>query len=195
MRPMAICLFSFENVSPLSSCLELSRGKKRHIMENFPGDVRMAEEKTGGDPDILSRPEFKPESKPNIAGIFGDQTPKLKKSKKGPGRKPRSVSESTDDNSLDATPVRSTKAHPGRFSHGYLLSTSRKSSIDDNKQYKCQFGLCSFSTDRLNVIILHNKTHSNEKAPHIHLSRKDLSLQFSVHLLIEYFCSVIYESL
>lgn len=50
-------------------------------MEKFPDDVRYAETVTGGDPDILNYPEFAPEEKPNIARIFGDQTPKAKKGK------------------------------------------------------------------------------------------------------------------
>lgn len=60
------------------SCPELHRAKKRN-MEKFPEDVRIAEEKTGGDPDIIESEEFQPEQKPNIANIFGDQTPKSKK--------------------------------------------------------------------------------------------------------------------
>lgn len=56
----------------------MHRAKKRN-MEKFPQDVRIAEEKTGGDPDIIESEEFQPEQKPNIANIFGDQTPKNKK--------------------------------------------------------------------------------------------------------------------
>lgn len=48
-------------------------------MQKFPEDVRLAETKTGGDATIIDREEFQPEKKPNIASIFGDQTPKLKK--------------------------------------------------------------------------------------------------------------------
>lgn len=47
-------------------------------MEKFPDDVRTAEEKTDGNPDIIQNEEFQPESRPNIANIFGDQTPKVK---------------------------------------------------------------------------------------------------------------------
>lgn len=48
-------------------------------MQKFPEDVRLAETKTGGDANIIDKEEFQPEKKPNIASIFGDQTPKLKK--------------------------------------------------------------------------------------------------------------------
>lgn len=84
-----------------SISLDIFRNKKRANMENFPGDVRLAEEKTGGDPDILESEEFAPEEKPNIAQIFGDQTPKLKKGKGGPGRKRRSIDKSLDEASND----------------------------------------------------------------------------------------------
>lgn len=51
-------------------------------MEKFPEDVQTAELKTGGDADIINYEEFLPESKPNIASIFGGSTtPKLKKGK------------------------------------------------------------------------------------------------------------------
>lgn len=48
-------------------------------MEKFPEDVITAEIRTRGDPDILERPEFLPESRPDIASIFGGSTPKLKR--------------------------------------------------------------------------------------------------------------------
>lgn len=59
-------------------------------MEKFPEDVAIAEERTGGDPKIISNPEFQPEIRPNIASIFGDQTPKVKKGKGG--RRKKSIS-------------------------------------------------------------------------------------------------------
>lgn len=48
-------------------------------MEKFPEDVRTAETRTDGDPDIIDSKEFQPEKKPNIASIFGDQSAKIKK--------------------------------------------------------------------------------------------------------------------
>lgn len=56
-------------------------------MEKFPEDVRIAEEKTGGDPEIIESEEFQPEQKPNIAEIFGDQSLKAKKVGLGRGRR------------------------------------------------------------------------------------------------------------
>lgn len=70
------------NAFPLASA-DVFRAKKRPNMEKFPEDVGIAESKTGGDPNIIDEPEFQPEQKPNIAKIFGDQTPKLKKGKTG----------------------------------------------------------------------------------------------------------------
>lgn len=73
--------------------IDLHRAKKRN-MEKFPQDVRIAEEKTGGDPDIIESEEFQPEQKPNIANIFGDQTSKMKK---GVGRGRRKATPSIDE--------------------------------------------------------------------------------------------------
>lgn len=70
------------------------RSKKRQNMEKFPEDVCTAEVKTGGDPNIIRSEEFQPQSRPNIASIFGDQTPKLKKGKVG--RKKTTSPEETD---------------------------------------------------------------------------------------------------
>lgn len=71
-------------------------------MEKFPQDVRIAEEKTDGDPDIIDSDEFQPEQKPNIANIFGDQTPK---SKKGLGRGRRKATTSDDESTYSRTKV------------------------------------------------------------------------------------------
>lgn len=57
-------------------------------MEKFPEDVRIAEERTNGNPDIINAPEFQPEKKPDISNIFGNPTPKVKK---GVGRGRRKV--------------------------------------------------------------------------------------------------------
>lgn len=46
-------------------------------MEKFPKDVLKAEEKVGGNPNILSNPIFLPEKKRNYAAeIFGTPSPK-----------------------------------------------------------------------------------------------------------------------
>lgn len=81
--------------------IDLHRAKKRN-MEKFPEDVRIAEEKTGGDPDIIESEEFQPEQKPNIANIFGDQTPKMKK---GFGRGRRKATPSDEELTYSRTKV------------------------------------------------------------------------------------------
>lgn len=81
---------------------DLHRAKKRN-MEKFPEDVRIAEEKTSGDPDIIDSEEFQPEQKPNIANIFGDQTPKLKK---GFGRGRRKATLNDEDLTYSRTKVK-----------------------------------------------------------------------------------------
>lgn len=79
----------------------MHRAKKRN-MEKFPEDVRIAEEKTSGDPDIVDSEEFQPEKKPNIANIFGDQTPKMKK---GVGRGRRKATPIDEDLTYSRTKV------------------------------------------------------------------------------------------
>lgn len=161
---------------------ELFVGKKRRNIDKFPEDVRTAQLRTGGDPDITKQYEKEPEARPNIASIFGDKSAKGKKGGKNVGKNaaktagksagknaggercsiPRRVSDSSDTS--DET-TSTNYSMPNRFALGGLVSTgSRRGSFDD-KQYRCQFTMCNFSTDRLNVIVLHNKTHTNEMSP------------------------------
>lgn len=56
------------------------RAKLSHLAK-FPRDIGTAEEKTNGNPNILSQPEFLPVKKLNYDEIFG--TPSPKKSAKG----------------------------------------------------------------------------------------------------------------
>lgn len=57
---------------------------KNSFMDKFPGDVCIAESRTGGDMNILTSDIFQPEQKPSYAQIFG--TPSPKKSPKFTGR-------------------------------------------------------------------------------------------------------------
>ncbi|XP_055326946.1 mucin-17 isoform X2 [Sitodiplosis mosellana] len=149
--------------------LDLHRSKKRN-MEKFPEDVRIAEEKTGGDPDIIDSEEFQPEQKPNIANIFGDQTPKMKK---GVGRGRRKATPSIDEDltysrtknfSLKAAHTTPTLSTPKSYTSSSLTShrspASASTSTASTSDFRCY--LCNFSTTRLNVIVLHNKTHAPE---------------------------------
>lgn len=166
--------------------LDIFRGKKRANMEKFPEDVGIAEKSTGGDPDIINRPEFQPEQKPDISKIFGDQTPKLKKGKGG--RRKASPDEETlvsartiknvNLNSFRSIyqtliylfVVQTPKATP---KSDYYLTPSRSSSAQNKTpqssstqgeaDYKCQH--CNFSTNRINMLLFHNKMHSSEKKP------------------------------
>lgn len=152
-------------------------------MEKFPEDVAIAENRTGGDPNIIRNEEFQPVTRPNIASIFGDKTPKVKKGKGG--RRKTNTPEDTDLPSHSRTAKRiqtptvasSPAATPGRSNYPTYSSTPARSygspaasnatptstTSSSDPDYKCHH--CDFSTNRINVIIFHNRTHSSEKKP------------------------------
>lgn len=165
--------------------LDLYRSKTRKNMEKFPEDVVIAEKRTDGDPNIIRSEEFQPVTRPNIASIFGDKTPKVKKGKGG-----RRKTNTSDDTELIAysrtakrnqTPTVATSpaVTPGRSNYPSYNSTPSRSygtpsaatvnrspasvAGSSGADYKCHH--CNFSTNRLNVIIFHNRTHSSEKKP------------------------------
>lgn len=153
-------------------------------MEKFPEDVVIAEKRTGGDPNIIHSEEFQPVTRPNIASIFGDNTPKVKKGKGG--RRKANTPDDTDLQSYSRTAKRnqtlsaasSPAITPARSNYSTYGSTPSRSygspsatasanrtpasaAGSSGADYKCHH--CNFSTNRLNVIIFHNRTHSSEK--------------------------------
>lgn len=92
---------------------------------------------TNGDPDIINDPEFQPKKKENWNDIFAD--PKKKKS-------PAAISHHR------------TSDHEVRI---LQQKTTPVSSGSSGSSYKC--GACNFSTNRMNVFILHNKSHTKEE--------------------------------
>lgn len=150
-------------------------------MEKFPEDVAIAERRTDGDPNIIHNEEFQPVTRPNIASIFGDSSPKVKKGKGG--RRKASTSPGTELMSYSRTPKRNqtpaaaSSATPGRSNYTTYGGTPARSygtpsaanrtptsvAGSSGADYKCHH--CDFSTNRQNVIIFHNRTHSSEKKP------------------------------
>lgn len=164
---------------------DLFRSKTRKNMEKFPEDVVIAEKRTGGDPNIIRNEEFQPVTRPNIASIFGDNTPKVKK---GRGGRRKATPDEADVQSYSRTAKRnqtqsatsSPATTPARSNYSTYGSTPSRSygtpaaAANANRtptsaagssgaDYKCHH--CNFSTNRLNVIIFHNRTHSSEKKP------------------------------
>ncbi|XP_033610501.1 uncharacterized protein LOC111872212 isoform X3 [Cryptotermes secundus] len=163
------------------------------VMNKFPEDVAIAERLTGGNPDILRDNAFAPEERPDYRNIFGgdkksgspDKKSKLvgsqgkdrvswkltQLSPSANGRQsqpgspslpvlqqprqithPRFVSEVKDDTD-----------HVVRIRHQPVSTPSRDDqSSNPCPQYKCH--ICDFTSNRLNVIVLHNKFHSADAA-------------------------------
>lgn len=155
---------------------------KRGRLEKFPEDVIQAESLTNGDEKILLNEEFQEVKKESYAGIFGD--PKTPASgKRGRGAKSKQTETPT------FSPFRKIKKENSDYKVTILLqdsknsvehsnldaqaSTSKSPEVDttrlsktpatpssgqDGGMYKCH--ACPFSTSRLNLMIMHNKTHS-----------------------------------
>ncbi|XP_018561445.1 titin [Anoplophora glabripennis] len=143
------------------------RAKLPH-MEKFPKDVLKAEEKVGGNPNILSNPMFLPEKKRNYAAeIFGTPSPKNSSSKskkrsntnKSSGKK--DTSHITHRRFLGVDDYRAYICiqYPGKD----RIPGDREDEevIRINRELEQDFNChsCSFSTKRLEVMILHTKSH------------------------------------
>lgn len=78
-------------------------------MHLFVEDVKQAEMKIKGDPDILKNEKYHPPPRPNYSSIFGTRTPKQKKITasvgRGRGRRKASVTETPPSNSIASTKV------------------------------------------------------------------------------------------
>ncbi|XP_015518031.2 uncharacterized protein LOC107222987 [Neodiprion lecontei] len=132
-------------------------------MDKFPGDVEMAEKLTGGDADIISSHKFTRQQKPDISALFGEKKiPKKKRDREDGSRERRNDSGSSSDTpSRKITHPRFLKEsdHEVRIRHQPPSLLSTPSNSGSSPQYTCY--VCSFTSSRLNVIILHNKTHSS----------------------------------
>lgn len=149
-------------------------------MKLFPEDIATAEVLTGGNPNIIHDDMFLPEKRPSYAADFAPtpkKTPKkikIERKKETPQSKP-------------VTPRVIT--HPRFIRHGicdYEARERRQVPLraecdeEDNSPpttYRCHD--CSFSTIRLNVLILHNKAHLKNYANQ-HTSSKGVKKKSSV---------------
>jgi len=142
----------------------------------FPKDVVHCEKLTKGNINILEEEPFveKKEKKIDYSLIFGDpEEISLKKEEliqKSSTRKGRSSDDKESPNEVSTTPKKIT--HPrfiGRSDHTVriLAQPSTPYHIDTNTKtpstpmppkYNCH--ICDFAATRLNVIVLHNKSHS-----------------------------------
>lgn len=135
-------------------------GKK--FLKTFPVDVEAAEQKTGGDPDILKSFETEPKEKKkpnNWSDIFVDPSKAKKKIKESPVKGRTSFLSKSD--------------HEVRF----LEQKNTPTSSGSGNSYTCS--VCNFTTVRLNVLILHNKTHTKEelKQPKVEITPKTTPVQ------------------
>lgn len=153
-------------------------------MKMFPNDIVMAEHLTGGDPNILNSEAFAPEKKSDYKELFGTKKTSTKKLKPELLKKDRfslkssKLSISPMNNGRKSLPVLPstvprpithprfiTKALEGKSDHEIrircqtpIIDEYESPDPSKEKQYQCH--LCDFHTTRINVIVLHNKSHS-----------------------------------
>uniref|UniRef100_A0A336LHP3 CSON001313 protein n=1 Tax=Culicoides sonorensis TaxID=179676 RepID=A0A336LHP3_CULSO len=165
-----ICLYNNQRKHNfIKKGLEGFRAKKK-FMETFPEDVAIAEKMVNGDPDIINSEEFQPTSKSKKDtwnDIFVDPNKKQKTPKK--------------DNS--ETPGQITYHRNSDHEVRILEQANAIATTPTSNQYKCR--VCTFSTNRMNVFILHNKTHTKEelaspKSTHMKIVPKSKTVQKSI---------------
>lgn len=113
-------------------------------MDTFPADVETAEKRTNGDPDIINSYQEEPKRKSNNwKNLFVEPNKIKKKSNK---------EICTAEKSLQGK----------RTEHEVKIMEQKKnsSSKESCSLYTCS--VCNFATSRLNVLIIHNKTHKND---------------------------------
>ncbi|KAJ9582822.1 hypothetical protein L9F63_022830, partial [Diploptera punctata] len=160
------------------------------VMNKFPEDVLTAENLTGGDPDILRNEEFEPEEKPDYRNIFGGENKKgIIPEKKTKSISPKVTwkvrplgSPANGRRSQSLSPALNVLQQPRQITHPRFISEIKddsdhvvrirqqpSSTPNRNEQggtptpqYKCH--QCDFTSNRLNVIVLHNKFHMADAA-------------------------------
>ncbi|KAJ6630913.1 hypothetical protein Bhyg_15883, partial [Pseudolycoriella hygida] len=139
---------------------------KHSYMEEFPGDVAIAEKKTGGNPNIIYSKEFMPTTKPDKTSAASTSKGTTSRSRRG---------QQSQQNALPIPRVMIKPDHDTRIlvpSAPTPSNSSTASSVADNK-YKCT--LCNYSTNRINTFVWHQKTHSSAKTPPASTSQRNLT--------------------
>lgn len=181
----------------------MNRSKNRDAPSNmklFPEDVARAEMLTGGNPNILHNEMFQPEEKPSYTDLFSS-TKKTPKKIKSEGKK------------KTPQPLITPQASPRIITHPRFLKLSSGFETDyearERKQeplraecdeednsppttYRCPD--CDFTTIRLNVIVLHNKSHTRNyrtPVPMKTIKRKSTSLKFKERMSNEWKANVV----
>lgn len=172
--------------------LDLCRKKSADrpaTMDFFPMDIVTAEERTGGDPNILQDKAFRPDEKPKYNSLFGEQ----KKFGKKKGKEDSPLKDKVAhrkkltsklqamgwlSRGVTANIIYPSPDTPRIVTHRRFLNKARNPDAksdyesrimeqkceDDtsclmDKEYQCV--MCGYITRRLNVIVLHfNSTHS-----------------------------------
>lgn len=180
-------------MKPIESCKKIhffpvkSRSQSKEgangWFAKFPQDVIRCEKLTGGDQKILEKEPFKetPSKAVNYKEIFVD--PEAEKSeKKGaaakrkstatPNGSPKKKSKASDN--TPSRPISHPRFKPGGEQHQvrimqqpstpYHLDLQKKEESKSNSANNYTCHICGFSASRLNVIILHNKSHSEPSA-------------------------------
>lgn len=182
-------------------------------MEMFPADVATAERRTKGNPDIINDPAVlspakQTSSSKRWAEIFsgsGDKkvapagkrtataSPKALPSPSAtPINSKQFSSVGTPRQLTSGTPLRPTKEHEVRilsssttpsplFGASISATAGSASSQQQQQQYKCQ--LCNFSSGRMNLLILHSKTHTNSSGGNSDAMARRLSLSTNKSML------------
>lgn len=123
-------------------------------MSNFPGDVTKAEELTGGNVKILD--SFQAETKQKAPSLA-----------------------SPEKSFVESPPVSSPKKSAGTYNSSTKVQFRANAAPKSEKKFKCT--LCDFSTERINLLMLHIKNHSSTLG--VHTSGKYLMFREIFHAI------------
>ncbi|XP_037050042.1 titin homolog isoform X2 [Bradysia coprophila] len=142
---------------------------KHSYMAEFPADVAIAEKRTGGNPNIIHSKEFMPVVKADKATPVATAKGSTSRSRRGQQQIQTSapsiprVMFKPDHDTRILMP-----SSPATFASSPSSAPTTPTAADN--KYKCNS--CNFSTNRINTLIWHQKTHSSPKTPQMSTTPK-----------------------
>ena len=109
--------------------------KNNKMMSNFPGDVVKAEELIGGNVKILDSLETPTKQKPSFSFVTPEKS------------------------FAETSPASTSKKSAGTYNSSSKVQFTTNPAPKSDKKFKCT--LCDFSTERINLLMLHIKSHSS----------------------------------
>jgi cell division protein FtsN len=123
-------------------------------MTNFPADVVKAEQLTGGNSNILSSLEIPTKSTPTARTSSSSNAAAAAAVVASPDAAKKTVQQAS------SPPVASAAKKSGSYNSSVKVQNTTSTVQKPNDKPKLTCTMCNFSTDRMNLLMMHIKNHS-----------------------------------